>query len=121
MSRNSSHEHFITESGDVLEVIREEQYFTTVSSVKIDATGNTKMDATGSTKIEAMPGDLTAECTCAKRKVKEEYISNKEDINKLLKEKEDLLKAKYKKDLDNEIRILKNRFDFILQYVIIIY
>ncbi|CAK1594692.1 unnamed protein product [Parnassius mnemosyne] len=107
MSRNPSHERCITESGDVLEVIREEQHSPTVSSVK--------MDATGSTKIEATPRDPSAECACPKPIVKEGDISNKEEIIKLLKERENLLKALYQKDLENEIRILKNRFDFILQ------
>ncbi|XP_013141822.1 PREDICTED: uncharacterized protein LOC106105911 [Papilio polytes] len=88
----------VSESGETLAVIREEQLSPTSSSVKLDA--NVQKN-----------GQSTTRCQCLTQKKQ----IPQGDVDELLKDQEESLRKEYEKRLDREIQSLKERFDFILE------
>lgn len=88
----------VSESGETLAVIREEQLSPTSSSVKLDA--NVQKN-----------GQSTTRCQCLTQK---KQIPQGE-VDELLKDQKESLREEYEKRLDREIQSLKERFDFILE------
>ncbi|KPI93696.1 hypothetical protein RR46_12861 [Papilio xuthus] len=90
----------MSESGETLAVIREEQLSPTSSSVKLDA------------NVQKYNVQSTPRCKCLTQKNKQ---ISKDEVDELLKEQEESLREEYERRLDREIQSLKERFDFILE------
>lgn len=95
-----SRENVATDTTEVLEVIKEEQCSPALSSANIDA------------PKEKNP---CADCTCLERDEKFKEKMDPELVQTLLREKEQRLTEDFQKLLENEIKLLKDRCDFILQ------
>lgn len=99
----------INENPEVLEVIREEQCSPVLSSANL---GNIITES----KIQESAKPCKDTCSCEDELVQQ--LANKigpNEMRQLIKEKEDELEEKFKQQLQKEIAILKDRFDFILQ------
>ncbi|XP_052751239.1 uncharacterized protein LOC113514484 [Galleria mellonella] len=108
MSQNSSHEQTEVNNAECLEVIREEQCSLKVSSFNIDATSkiitknNTYKDPCGDCTYKETLNSLNGKI-------------NTENLEKLIDQKEQQLRAEFQRHLKKEMNSLKEKFDYILQ------
>ncbi|XP_063834442.1 uncharacterized protein LOC135083664 [Ostrinia nubilalis] len=104
MSRHSSHERAL-ENTEVLEVIREEQCSPAVSSVNMDAVSKTVAEAP----------KACVDCTCLNDLEKMKDSKNPEEIERMMLEREAVLRREFLQKLEGETNDLKDKFDYILQ------
>ncbi|CAH4035316.1 unnamed protein product [Pieris brassicae] len=90
-------------SADALAVIKEEQ----ASPVNSASVINNEQPED--------PQDVPNQCPCKDRLSPEEAKRRTQEIEKLLKEKEDALTAQFQSRIEKEIKMMKERFDYILQ------
>ncbi|CAF4838808.1 unnamed protein product [Pieris macdunnoughi] len=90
-------------SADALAVIKEEQ----ASPVNSASVINNEQPED--------PQDVPNPCPCKDRLSPEEAKRRTQEIEKLLKEKEDALTAEFQSRIEKEVKMMKERFDYILQ------
>lgn len=107
MSRQPSHEdvNTTTDNIEALEVIREEQCSPALSSVH--------MDAVSKTVPEGSPP--CTECACKEEIHMGEDMMDTKEIEKILLERETLLRNEFQQKLNDVTNDLKEKFDYILQ------
>ncbi|XP_072933771.1 uncharacterized protein [Epargyreus clarus] len=120
MSRHASHERLVTisDTTEVLEIIREEQNTPVGSSTELTVDGPTKEETP---KIEAKPKTEDKPsirynhivCPCKNDEI-EKQKARADDLEKMLRDKEEELKTDFQQRMEKEIKLLKERFDFIL-------
>ncbi|XP_045506436.1 uncharacterized protein LOC123702701 [Colias croceus] len=89
-------------STDTLEIIREEQLTPADSNILHQEKADDAQD-------------LVQACPCKGRIIHDLEEKHHKEIQKLLKEKEEALTADFQERLEKEIKLLKDRFDYILQ------